>query len=80
MTPQAKAQQGLDLIFTAMLDLLAQYPNGLSHAEIARALDLEMEYHGGKNYASQTILHQLVYSGKVEKIGEAQNAIFRLKP
>jgi predicted secreted Zn-dependent protease len=79
MTPRAKAQQGLKLIFDAMLDLLAQHPNGLSHADIARALDLEMEYHGGKNYPSQTILHQLVYAGSVEKVGQAQNAIFRLK-
>ena len=79
MTPLARAQQGLNQIYDAILSLLAQHLNGLSHAAIARALGLEMEYHGGKNYASQTILHQLVYAGKVEKIGKAQKAIFRLK-
>ena len=80
MTPHAKAQNGLRLIYEAMLDLLAQHPQGLSHARIAKELGLEMEYHGGKNYPSQTILHQLVYARKVEKIGEAQYAIFRLPP
>ena len=80
MTPLAKAQHGLALICDAMLDLLAQHAGGLSHAKIARALGLEMEYPGGKNYASQTILHQLVNAKKVEKVGEARNAIFRLPP
>lgn len=80
MTPHAKAQHGLGLIYEAMLDLLAQHAGGLSHAKIAKALGLEMEYPGGKNYASQTILHQLVDAKKVEKVGEARNAVFRLPP
>lgn len=79
MPSRAKAQNGLQLIYEAMLDLLAQYPGGLSHAKIAKALGLEMRYSGGKNYASQTILHQLVYTKKVAKVGEARNAIFRLR-
>jgi len=54
-----------------MLDLLRQHPDGLSHVKIARTLGIEMGYLGGHgNYASQTILHQLVETGKVEKIGE----------
>ena len=80
MTPHAKAQNGLGLIYEAMLDLLAGHPRGLSQAKIAKELGLEMEYPGGKNYASQTILHQLVDAKKVEKVGEARNAIFRLPP
>ena len=56
---------------------LALNPSGLSHAAIARELEVEMSYHGGTNYASQTILHQLVYSGEVEKLGEGAQATYR---
>ena len=78
LTPPEKAKAGLVLIYEAILELLALTPNGLSHAEIARQLEIELSYHGGANYASQTILHQLVYSEEVEKHGEAQQAIYRL--
>jgi hypothetical protein len=79
ITPQDKAQRGVELIKEAMLDLLSQRPGGLHHVDIARALNIEMGYHGGQNYASQTILHQLVYVDRMEKIGERQEAIYRLK-
>jgi uncharacterized protein len=80
MTPKAKAQRGVELIREAMLELLGQHPNGLHHVDIARGLGIEMGYLGGhKNYASQIILHQFVYGGKVEKIGVRQGAIYRLK-
>lgn len=78
LTPTEKAQAGLVLIYEAVLELLAAAPDGLSHAEIAKKLGIEMSYYGGANYASQTILHQLVYSGEVEKLGEAAQAIYRL--
>jgi hypothetical protein len=79
VTPRAKAQQGLGLIKEAMLDLLRQHPDGLHHVDIARMLEIEMGYLGGRqNYASQIILHQLVYAGEVEKVRENRNAIFRL--
>jgi hypothetical protein len=78
LTATEKAQAGLVLIYDAMLELLAHNPNGLSHADIARQLELEMSYHGGANYVSQTILHQLVYSGEVEKVGESAQALYRI--
>ena len=78
MTPAEKAHAGLVLLYEAILELLAQYANGLHHSEIAKKLDIEMSYPGGSNYASQTILHQLVFSGEVEKMGEAAQAIYRL--
>jgi len=78
MDPRHKAQEGLKLIYEAITQLLAAHPDGLSHAQIARKLDIEMSYSGGKNFASQTILHQLVYKGTVQKIGERQAAVFRL--
>jgi len=80
MTPRVKAQQGLGLIYEAMLDLLRQHPDGLSHVNIARTLDIEMGYRGGhQNYASRTMLDQLAQAGKVEQIGENRNAIYRVK-
>jgi hypothetical protein len=78
MQPRDKAQQGLNLIYESIIELLGVHRSGLSHAQIAQRLGLEMSYSGGKNYASQTILHQLVHKGTVEKIGERQSAIFRL--
>jgi len=78
MEPRQKAQNGLAMIYEAMTELLATHSDGLSHAEIARKLDIEMSYSGGRNYASQTILHQLVHRGTVQKIGERQSARFRL--
>jgi hypothetical protein len=77
LTPTEKAQAGLVLIYEAILETLEHNPNGLSHADIARRLELDLSYHGGANYVSQTILHQLVYSGEVGKIGEAAQAIYR---
>lgn len=78
MNPRQKAQDGLCLIYEAITELLEACPEGLSHAQIAKKLDLEMSYSGGKNFASQTILHQLVHKGTVQKIGERQHARFRL--
>jgi hypothetical protein len=77
LTPPEKAQAGLVLIYEAILELLADNPNGLSHVAIARELKLELSYHGGSNWASQTILHQLVYSGEVEKLGNGAQATYR---
>jgi DNA-binding IclR family transcriptional regulator len=78
MTTREKAQMGVALIKEAMLDYLRNHPEGCSHSQIAKALDLEMSYHGGNIYPSQVILHQLVYSGQVQKTGERQAARYRL--
>ena len=81
MTPRVKAQQGLGLIYEAMLDLLRQHPDGLSHVKTARTLGIEMGYLAGdmRTTPRKPSFTNFVATGKVEKIGENRNAIFRLK-
>ncbi len=57
MTPLEKAQDGLDLIKAAILDLLEPVDKSMTNAEIAKLLSLESDRNGAqKNYLSWAIL------------------------
>lgn len=57
MTPLEKSRIGLTLLKEAIVDYLAQHPEGLTNIEITRGLELESDFEGGqKNYLSWSIL------------------------
>lgn len=55
-------------IETAVLELLSNYPNGLSNQEIVDKLSLSSSHEGGqKNYLTYSILGNLMEAGHVLK-------------
>ena len=74
-----KAQKGLALVEKAVLDFIAQNPNGVSNAEIATALSLESDISGKhRNYLSWSILGNLTNKGLVVKQGTQHRARYLL--
>ena len=59
-TPTNKAKEGISLVEKAILEFIATHPQGVSNAEIAKALNLESDIAGNhKNYLSWSILGNL---------------------
>ena len=70
MAPHEKAQHGLALINEAILETLANHPEGLQNAQIAEQLGLRSDYKGAnKDYLSWSVLGLLFNAGKVERQG-----------
>jgi len=68
--PRMRAQQGVALLKQAILDVLAQKPEGLTNAEIARLLDIRSDYRGAqKDYLSWSVLGLLLNEGKIVRKG-----------
>ena len=66
MTPQQKAAGGLALVKEAILDYLAEHPDGVRHANIVEDLGLESDYEGKqRNYLSWSTIGILLSEGKV---------------
>ena len=65
-TAEEAAQAGLHQIENAILQLLADKPEGLRNAEVAAALDLQSDFRGRqRNFLTYSILGGLVAQGKV---------------
>jgi hypothetical protein len=64
-TPKDRAGQGLRTIKDSILDLLAQYPEGLTNVEIAIMLGLESSRGGHRNFLTWTILGLMMDEGRV---------------
>lgn len=79
MTALENSHVGLDLLKQAILELLQQYPAGLTNIEIARALDLESDFEGGqKNYLSWSILGLLLSEGAVNYAMDGNHRRYRI--
>ena len=69
------AQDGLQNIESAILELLERNPEGLSNVEIANLLDLRSDFRGGsRNYLTYSVLGGLLRRGKVRREGEHRSA------
>ena len=69
------AQDGLQSIENAILELLERNPEGLSNVEIAELLDLRSDFRGGsRNYLTYSVLGGLLRRGKVRREGEHRSA------
>ncbi len=65
-----KAQVGLSLIKSAVLDLVRANPKGLSNGDVTSALGLQSDYRGGSiNYLAYSILGLLLRDGTVVRSG-----------
>ena len=79
MNPAQKSKQALDAMKSAILEQLAQYPNGAGNSELARVLGLESDFQGKqKNYLSWSVLGLLVNEGRVVFEKRAHNVFYRL--
>ena len=69
------AQDGLQNIESAILELLERKPEGLSNVEIVELLDLRSDFRGGsRNYLTYSVLGGLLRRGKVRREGEHRSA------
>lgn len=75
-----KAQEGLRIIENAVLDLLRQYPGGLTNAEIADLLSIGSDAsESQRNRLSWAVLARLLRDARVEKIkNEKRKLVYRL--
>ncbi len=63
-----KAQAGLELLKSAIEELLASNPSGVTNAEAANVLGLKSDYLGNqKDYLTYSILGILLREGRIEK-------------
>lgn len=63
-----KAQMGLDLIKSAVMELAKANPNGILNSDAAKYLGLQSDYGGGsKDYLSYSILGILMKEGRIER-------------
>jgi hypothetical protein len=75
MTPQQKAAAGVAHIKDAILDYLAQHPDGVRHSQIVTDLGLESSYEGKqKNFLSWSVVGLLLAERRVryERRGSAK--------
>lgn len=64
-----RAQLGLDLLKTAVFDLVRVNPEGISNADAASVLGLRSDYRGSqKDYLSYSVLGLLLREGKVKRL------------
>jgi uncharacterized protein len=65
-----RAEEGLQLMQDAVMELLAHHPKGLTNSQIARELGLKSDYQGHhQGWLSWSIMGLLLNSKKVEKLG-----------
>ncbi len=65
----SRAQQGLDLLKSAILDFIIENPTGVDNSDIANKLGLRSDYYqgGSKNYLIRSLLGLLLDEGKVRR-------------
>ena len=63
-----RAQMGLDLIKSAVMELAKANPAGIGNSDAAKYLGLQSDYGGGsKDYLSYSVLGLLMKEGRVER-------------
>ncbi len=67
-----RAQLGLQMLKSAVLEMAVANPAGVSNSDVASLLGLRSDYHGKqKDYLSYSVLGLLIREGKMERKGEA---------
>lgn len=74
-SPRQRAEVGLELIESAILEYIKSSEGGASNAQIADELGLQSDIDGDhRNYLSWSILGNLISKKKVVKVGERNSA------
>ena len=69
-----RAQMGLDLLKSAVVELAKANPDGIKNSDAAKYLGLQSDYGGGsKDYLSYSILGLLMKEGKIERSGKGKH-------
>ena len=64
-----KAQMGLELIKSAVMELSKANPNGISNSDAAKYLGLQSDYGGGsKDYLSYSVIGLLMKEGRLTRL------------
>ena len=67
---RSRAQEGIVLLETAIIELLRQHPAGLRNSEITRILSLQSDQNGqNRDYLSWSLLGLLIKKRLVDKKG-----------
>jgi hypothetical protein len=70
MTPNEKAQEGLNLLKQAIIETLKLNQQGMQNIQIAESLDIRSDYLGSnKDYLSWSILGLLLNEKTIERKG-----------
>lgn len=63
-----KAQMGLELIKSAIMEFAKANPDGIKNSDVAKYLGLQSDYGGGsKDYLSYSILGLLMKEGRIQR-------------
>lgn len=69
-----RAQMGLNLIKSAIVEFAKANPDGIKNSDAAKYLGLQSNYGGGsKDYLSYSILGLLMKEGKIERLGKGKH-------
>lgn len=69
-----RAQMGLDLLKSAVVELAKANPDGIKNSDAAKYLGLQSDYGGGsKDYLSYSILGLLMKESKIERVGKGKH-------
>lgn len=69
-----RAQMGLNLLKSAIVEFAKANPEGIKNSDAAKYLGLQSDYGGGsKDYLSYSILGLLMKEGKLERIGKGKH-------
>ncbi|MCE5340262.1 MAG: hypothetical protein LLF92_03935 [Planctomycetaceae bacterium] len=70
MTPNDKAQEGVNLLKQAIIETLKIHPEGLRNVDIANILDIRSDFLGAnKDYLSWSIIGLLLNENIIERKG-----------
>ncbi|GAB3826750.1 GIY-YIG nuclease family protein [Pontibacter rugosus] len=69
-----RAQMGLELIKSAVVELAKANPEGIKNSDAAKYLGLQSDYGGGsKDYLSYSVLGLLMKESKIERTGRGKH-------
>jgi hypothetical protein len=75
-----QSQDALEILYESIIELLKNYPNGLSNNDVTSYLGLESDQDGAqKNYLAYSLLGNLMSENIVEKFKDGRSSFYKLK-
>lgn len=71
LNSRSMARVGLELLKSAIIELLGEHPNGLPNVKVADLLDIHSERRGvQRDYLSWSVLSLLMTEGRIQQQGK----------